>query len=71
MKLYFICASLAALFGLQVWAADPPKPLPPSADVPDFRTTKATVACVDCDAPFGTITHKGVLDGLATNQYVG
>jgi Heterokaryon incompatibility protein Het-C len=71
VKLHFLRASLAALVALQTWAADPPKPPPPSLDVPDFRTTRATVTCVDCDAPFGTITHKEVLDGLAANQYVG
>ncbi len=71
MKLQFVSASLAVIVSLQACAADPPKPPPPSVEVPDIRKTRAAVTCVDCDAPFGTITHKEVLDGLAANPYVG
>lgn len=71
MKLHIVGVSLAVIVALHAWAADPQKPPPPSADVPNFRTTKATVTCVDCDDPFATITHKEVLDGLAANKYVG
>jgi hypothetical protein len=52
-------------------AANPPKPAPPSAEVPALQTAKVSVLCVDCPDPFDLTIHKGLLDDLAANPYIG
>jgi hypothetical protein len=47
------------------------KPPPPPETIPDIRAARPVVACVDCDVPFDTATHKQVLEGLVNNPYVG
>lgn len=70
MELKFRAVGLCAfLLSSIAHGADPPKPAPPPPALPDMRTTRPAVLCIDCDAPFDTTTHKAVLEGLLANPY--
>lgn len=72
VKLRLFGAALTAIFSFQAAASgDPVKPPVPVLNVPDLRTNKIQIVCVECDAPFDTVTHKGLLEDLAANLYVG
>ena len=46
------------------------KPAPPSVTVPPLKEARVVATCVDCPAPFDTVTHTQILNGLAANPYV-
>lgn len=62
--------AIACGSGAEAQNASPPKPPLPPAEVPDLRQVNPVVVCGNCDKPFDTSTHKEVLEGLVSNQYV-
>jgi hypothetical protein len=51
--------------------AAPKKSPPPSDAVPALAQSKSVGMCVGCGKPFDFPTHKKLLEGLASNAYIG
>ena len=73
-----ITKALLAGFCAFVWGAsafgqgaNPPKPPPPTSEVPDLRTLSPVIVCGNCDTAGDSSTQEEVLDGLVSNKYIG
>lgn len=50
-------------------SGQPPKPPTPSAEAPALVERNVTIACLDCDRPFGGDGHRKAFNGLLANSY--